>query len=120
MSTQKNSFFNYNTKYLQELKSYYEELKLLEQFKDKIGEEGFNIIKIVFHPLYEYKKKKEILENDELPFCNWILKKENLEKYNLTKEKQDFFLQRRRKIMAELEAIGRLFSSLSRKWSLKL
>jgi hypothetical protein len=120
MSTQKNSFFDYNTKYLQDLKNYQEELKNWEQIKDKIGEEGFYIIKRVFHPIYEYRKNKEWLEKDELPFYDWILKKENLKKYNLTKEQQIYFLQKRRKVIAELKAIGRLLNSLSRKWSMKL
>jgi hypothetical protein len=120
MPSKKSYFFNYSTKYLQDLKNYYEELKLWEQFKDRVGEEGFCIIKKVFHPIYEYRANKEYLEKDELPFCDWILKKENIEKYNITKEKQVFFSQKRRKIIAELKAIGRLLSSLSRKWSLKL
>jgi hypothetical protein len=119
MSTQKNSFFDYNTKYLQDLKNYQEELKNWEQIKDKIGEEGFCIIKRVFHPIYEYRENKKWLEK-ELPFYDWLLKKENIEKYNLTKEKQDLFLQRRRKIMAELEAISRLLKFISRKWSFKI
>jgi hypothetical protein len=122
MFVQKNKdyFFNYNTKYLQKLKNYYKELRLLEQFKDKIGQENFCIIQRVLHPLHEYHIKKKWLEEKELPFYDWILKKENIEKYNLTKEKQDLLLQRKRKIMAELEAMGRLFNSLSRKWSLKI
>jgi hypothetical protein len=119
MLSKKSYFFNYSTKYLQDLKNYYEELKLWEQFKDRIEEEGFCIIKKVFHPVYEYRANKKWLEK-ELPFYDWILKKENVEKYHLTKEKQDFFLQRRRKIMAELETIGRLFNSLSRKWNLRI
>jgi hypothetical protein len=118
MST-KNSCFNYNTKYLQDLKNYQEELKNWEKIKDKIGEENLRIIKRVFHPLHEYRVKKKWLEK-ELPFYDWLLKKENIEKYNLTKEKQNLFLQRRRKIMAELEAISRLLNFISRKWSFKI
>jgi hypothetical protein len=122
MSTLKNksSFFDYNTKYLQDLKNYQEELKNWEQIKEKIGEENFCFLKKIFHPLYGYKKQKEILEKDELPFCNWILKKENIEKFHLTKEQQAFFLQKRREIMAELKDIGRLFSFLSQKWIFKI
>jgi hypothetical protein len=120
MPTQKNSFFDYNTKYLQDLKNYQEELKNWEQIKDKIGEEGFYIIKRVFHPIFEYRKNKECLEKDELSFCNWLLKQENIEKYNITKEKQNYLFQKRRKVVAELKAIGRLLKSLSRKWSLRL
>ena len=106
-------------KYQNDLKKYYDIVKTFEKYKEKIGEENFRIIKKVFHPLHEYRENKKLLEKCELAFCNWILKKENIKKYNITKERQAYFLQKRAKIVTENEAISRLFSSLSRKWSLK-
>jgi hypothetical protein len=119
MLTKKTCLSNYN-KYVQEFKEYQEDLRFWEQFKDIIGEKGFNAIKIAFHPISKYRSMKKLLEEKELPFCDWILRKQNIEKYQLSKEKQLFFLRRRKKLMDELDAIRRLLTQLSRKWNFKI